>query len=278
VVGAEVTRIVHDRARAVGVELADGRALRAPLVISDVGLANTALKLLSEGTPGREALTAPLQRVERSASHVCLYVGLRGTAEELGLGRSNLWVYPGVDQDAAVERYLADPDAPLPLAYISFPSAKDPDFERRFPGRATIEVVGLAPYEWFAPWEERRWQKRGDDYQALKDRLSERLLDALLHEVPHVADGIDYHELSTPVSTRHFSAYDRGEIYGLEHSPARFREKALTPRTPIKGLYLTGQDVCTAGIAGALLGAALAVSSIIGRNLLSEIRTAARAG
>jgi all-trans-retinol 13,14-reductase len=278
VVGAEVTRIVHDRARAVGVELADGRALRAPLVISDVGLANTALKLLSEGTPGREALTAPLQRVERSASHVCLYVGLRGTAEELGLGRSNLWVYPGVDQDAAVERYLADPDAPLPLAYISFPSAKDPDFERRFPGRATIEVVGLAPYEWFAPWEERRWQKRGDDYQALKDRLSERLLDALLHEVPHVADAIDYHELSTPVSTRHFSAYDRGEIYGLEHSPARFREKALTPRTPIKGLYLTGQDVCTAGIAGALLGAALAVSSIIGRNLLSEIRTAARAG
>jgi all-trans-retinol 13,14-reductase len=277
VVGAEVTRIVLERDRAVGVELADGRDLRAPLVISDAGIANTALKLLPKGNRGRERLSAPLTRVERSASHICLYVGLRATADELGLGRSNLWVYPDADQDAAVERYLADPEAPLPLAYISFPSAKDPDFERRFPGRATIEVVSLAPYEWFAPWAEKRWQKRGDDYQALKDRLSERLLDALLHEVPQVADVIDYHELSTPVSTRHFAAYDHGEIYGLEHSPQRFREKALTPRTPIKGLFLTGQDVCTAGIAGALMGAALAASAILGRNLINEIRADTRA-
>jgi all-trans-retinol 13,14-reductase len=278
VVGAEVTRILVEHDRTVGVELADGRRLRAPVVISDVGVANTALRLLPDGSPGRERLMAPLKRVDRSASHVCLYVGLRATADTLGLGRSNLWVYPDVDQDAAVERYLADPDAPLPLAYISFPSAKDPDFESRFPDRATIEVVSLAPYEWFAPWAEKRWQKRGEDYQALKDRLSERLLDALLHEVPQVADAIDYHELSTPVSTRHFAAYERGEIYGLEHSPRRFREKALTPRTPIKGLFLTGQDVCTAGVAGALLGATLATSSILGRNLINEIRAAARAG
>jgi all-trans-retinol 13,14-reductase len=278
VVGAEVRRIILERDRAVGVELADGRELRAPRVISDVGVANTALKLLPEGARGLDTLKAPLKRVERSASHVCLYVGLRGTAHELGLGRSNLWVYPDVDQDGALERYLGDPDAPLPLAYISFPSAKDPDFTRRFPDRATIEVVGIAPYEWFAPWEEKRWQKRGDDYQALKDRLSQRLLDTLVQQVPQVADAIDYHELSTPLSTRHFAAYDRGEIYGLEHSPRRFREKALTPRTPIKGLFLSGQDVCTAGIAGALPGATLATSSILGRNLMNEIRAAARAG
>ena len=138
-------------------------------------------------------------------------------------------------------------------------------------------MVGLAPYDWFAPWEGTRWQRRGDDYQALKDRVSARLIDALTREVPQLADAIDYHELSTPVSTRHFSAYERGEIYGLEHSPRRFREKALTPRTPIKGLFLTGQDVCTAGVAGALLGATLATSSIVGRNLINEIRAEARA-
>ena len=271
VVGAEVNHVVLRNRRAVGVELTDGRTLQAPLVISDAGVPNTALKLLPEETPGRDLLIATLGRIGRSASHVCLYVGTRSTADELGLGRSNLWIFPDADQDAAVERYLSDPDAPIPLAYISFPSAKDPDFTRRFPGRATIEVVSLANYAWFAPWEEKPWQKRGNDYTAVKERLSNRLLEILVREVPQLDGAIDYHELSTPLSTRHFAAYEQGEIYGLEHSPARFRERALQPRTPLKGFFLTGQDVCTAGIAGALFGAVVATSAILGRNLVKEV-------
>ncbi len=274
VLGADVATVMIEDRRAVGVELADGRTLRAPLVISDAGVANTAIKLLPDGAPGRERLIATLGRIGRSASHVCLYVGTRQTAEELGLEKSNLWVYPDDDQDAAVERYLADPDAPIPLAYISFPSAKDPDFERRFPGRATVEVVSLANYDWFAAWEEKPWQKRGEDYNTLKERLSDRLLEILVQQVPQLDGVIDYHELSTPISTRHFADYDKGEIYGLEHSPARFRESALQPRTPLKGFYLTGQDVCTAGVAGALFGAVVATSAILGRNVINEVVTA----
>ncbi len=33
-----------------------------------------------------------------------------------------------------------------------------------------------------------------------------------------------------------------------------FRERALKPRAPLKGLWLTGQDACSARIAGGLLG------------------------
>jgi all-trans-retinol 13,14-reductase len=268
VVGAEVAEILVENGRAVGVRMADDRELRAPMVISDAGLANTVRNLLPQGTPGRKTLAAMLQRVNTSTSHICLYIGLNATDAELGLGTSNLWVYPGPDHDANLERYLADPADEIPIAYISFPSAKDPDFQNRHPGCATVEVVSIAPYEWFADWENRAWQKRGEDYETLKEQMAERLLEILLREVPAVADAIDYHELSTPLSTRHFGAYSGGEIYGLEHTPARFREKALRPRTPVKGLWLTGQDVCTAGIAGALYGAVLCASAILGKNLL----------
>jgi all-trans-retinol 13,14-reductase len=271
VVNADVASVLIEGGRAVGVRMAKGAEIRAPLVISDAGVPNTVEHLLPEGTPGREALRATLRKTERSASHVCLYVGLDQTDDELGLGSSNLWVYNSADQDGDLARYLADHEAPLPMVYISFPSAKDPDFANRHPGKATVEVVSIAPYDRFQKWEDTKWMKRGEDYEAVKEELSSRLIEVLEREVPQIAGKIAYSELSTPLSTRHFGGYDKGEIYGLEHTPARFRERALRPKTGLKGFYLTGQDVCTAGIAGALFGAVLSASAILGRNLLGEI-------
>lgn len=47
----------------------------------------------------------------------------------------------------------------------------------------------------------------------------------------------------------------RGSSYGLEHCCQRFIDhawvSALRPATPVKGLFLTGQDLVTAGVAGA---------------------------
>ena len=51
---------------------------------------------------------------------------------------------------------------------------------------------------------------------------------------------------------------------------ARFKAKGLRPKTPVPGLWLTGQDVCTAGIAGALYGAVLCASRILRKNLMSS--------
>jgi all-trans-retinol 13,14-reductase len=271
VIGAEVSTVLVEGGRAVGVRMDDGRELRAELVISDAGVPNTVFRLLPEGTPGRDTLLATLEHAARSASHICLYAGLEHTDSELGLDRSNLWVYPSTDQDGDFDRYLDNPEAPLPLVFISFPSAKDPDFARRCPGKATIEVVSMASYDRFRGWEGTNWMKRGEDYEALKEELSRRLIEVLEREVPQVKGKIAYHELSTPLSTRHFADYAEGEIYGLEHTPARFRERALRPRTGLKGFYLTGQDVCTAGIAGALFGGTIAASAILGKNLLGEI-------
>ena len=209
-----------------------------------------------------------MSRLATSAAHLCLYVGLKHTDADLGLGRSNLWVYPGPDFEGALARFEADPDADIPMAYISFPSAKDPSFGARFPGRATIEVLTLGRYEWFARWRQAPWRRRGADYEAFKARLRDRLLAVLYREVPQVRDKVDVAELSTPLSTRHFTNYARGEIYGLAHDPARFAERALAPRTGIAGLWLTGQDVCTCGIGGAMAGGYLTASAIARRPLL----------
>lgn len=265
---ADVKEILVIGELAIGVRMADGSEITAPLVISDAGASNTYLRLLPRPVADAHGLTQRMRRVKASVGHACLYAGLRGTAEEIGLPRHNLWIYPGPDHDANVEAYLKDPEAPLPLVYASFPSAKDPDFERRFPDRATIELITLAPFERYMPWFDSEWGKRSESYEAHKARLAERMLEALYEQLPHVRGKIDYHEVSTPLSTRHFANYERGELYGLEHTPRRFREKFLRPRTPIENLYLTGQDIVSCGVAGAMAAGFLTASVILKKNLM----------
>lgn len=277
ITSAEVDRIVVEGNRAVGVRMADGQEFRAPKVISAAGAAVTVGRLLPVEIAARHGLPAKLEQIPPSVAHMSLYVGLRHTAEELGLPRHNIWVYPADDHDANLARFLADPEnAPLPLVFISFPSAKDPDFQRRHPGRATLEVVSLAPYEWFSRWEQTSWKRRGPDYEALKQRLTGRLLSALYAQVPQVEGKIDHSELSTPLSTRQFTSHPRGEVYGLAHTPGRFEAQWLRPRTPVKGLYLTGADIATAGVGGAMMAGMITASAVSGRNLLTAISKSAR--
>ncbi len=139
------------------------------------------------------------------------------------------------------------------------------------PAKATVQVIGVAPYEWFASWRDTSWQRRGPDYEAFKQRLSDRLLRKFLEVAPQARDHIEYSELSTPLSTRHFSNHPYGEIYGLEHTPERFRLPWLRTRTPVRNLLLTGQDVVVVGVTSAAMSGVLAASVVLRRNLLSRI-------
>jgi all-trans-retinol 13,14-reductase len=271
VVNAEVSEILLKQNRAVGVRMADGREFRAGTIISDTGAHSTFDDLLRESPSSLEKARANLRRIPPSTAHLCLYVGVKESAANMGIAGTNLWIHPTPDHDANAEQIKADPNAPFASLYISFPSAKDPDFERRHPDRCTVEVVTLVPYNWFERWQETRWKRRGEDYEALKLELAARLQRELEHHVPALSGKIDYTELSTPLSTRHFMNHRRGETYGLSATPERFRLRCLTPRTPIRNLYLTGQDIVTLGVAGALLGGVVTASALLRRNLVSTL-------
>jgi len=77
--------------------------------------------------------------------------------------------------------------------------------------------------------------------------------------------------LSTPLSTRNFVNYTQGEIYGLNHSLQRFENKQLRAITPLKNFYLTGQDIVTAGIGGALHSAFITASAMLKKNILKKV-------
>ena len=265
-VSADVSSVLIEGGRATGVKMADGRELRAPIVISDAGAANTFGRLVPREHFPRELLDG-ISAVGGSFGYLCLYLGFRHTDAELGLDGTNLWIYPDADHDGNAARFLADPEAPLPVVYVSFPSAKDPTFAARYPGRSTVDVIVPCRYDWFSTWEGTRWMKRGADYQARKERFTQRILEALFAKRPQLRGKVDACELSTPVTTRHFSGHPRGELYGLDHSPARYR-LPLRARTALPGLFLTGQDLISCGVTGALLGGLVTAAAILGPGAL----------
>lgn len=260
---ANVEEILTKRNRAIGVKMQDGTEIHAPLVISNAGVFNTFEHLLPAKISKRNGYTRKLKTVEPSVAHLGAYIGLQQTAAELDLPRTNFWIYPDTSHTENLEAFRQDPEAEFPAVYISFPSAKDPSWESRYPGTATIEIVAPAFFEHFEAWKDTPWGKRGEDYDVFKQQLTDRLLEYLYDKLPQLRGKIDYCELSTPLSTDFFCFYRRGEMYGLAHNPQRFEQQWLRPKTRIAGLYLTGQDVLTCGVGGAMFaGFASALSAL----------------
>ncbi|WP_419833329.1 phytoene desaturase family protein [Endozoicomonas atrinae] len=261
---AEVAEILIENGRAVGVKMKDGTDIRAQRVISNAGVFNTFSRLLPESTARATGYLDKLNQVTPSMTHLGMYIGIADTAENLDLPKTNFWIYQDEHHGQNVDRFLKDSDHPFPVVYISFPSAKDASWDERYPNRATIEIVAPAKYEWFEQWKDETWGKRGEDYDALKEGFSERLLEVLYEKLPQLRGKVDYYELSTPLSTDFFCFYKKGEIYGLSHDPNRFNQHWLKPKTDIAGLYLTGQDVMTAGVVGAAMSGLMTAGSVLG--------------
>jgi all-trans-retinol 13,14-reductase len=269
---ARVKQILVENRRARGVLMANGDRLHADTVVSAAGARITFEQLLPQAERERFGYAGKLARVKPSGAHLCLYAGFRGGAAALGLPRTNLWVYPSIDHEGNAARFAADLEAPFPMLYISFPSAKDPEWDRHYPDKSTVEVLTMGPWDKFAQWEKTIWHKRGADYEALKERLKRRLLDALYQQLPQLREAFVYAELSTPLTTSWFQRNDRGEIYGLDHNVQRYKQDWLHPITPVKGLYLTGQDVVSAGVGGALMGGYLTTSAMLGGDAMKLMR------
>lgn len=256
---ADVEQIVIEGGRAVGVRLKGGEQLRAPRIFSAAGVLSTVRQLLP---PQYETAgwVQSLGQLRPAPAHVCLYLGFKGDIRAAGASAANQWFYETYDSENEAWQVTARGELPpAPVLYTSFPSLKDPHHSA--PDLHTGEVVTFVPWEVFAPWRDKKWRRRGDDYEAFKQRMKQRLLGQLLEKLPGLGPMIDHAELSTPVTTEHFVRPTSGSIYGIEPTPARFANAALKPRSPIPGLYFAGSDIGSVGVVGAMMGGALAAIS-----------------
>ena len=267
---AGVDEILIRDDQACGVRLENGDEVEASLIVSSAGVVNTFGKFL-RNYQQELGIQTKLAQVHPSSGHFCLHIGIKESARALGLNKTNLWVYPSYNHDGNVESFLSNQHNDFPVVFISFPSVKDPSWETHRPGTSTIEAITMASYNWFDKWKDLPWKRRGQEYEDYKENISSRLLEIIYQHVPSIKGKVDYYELSTPLSTRDMANYPTGELYGIDHTPSRFQLRWLKPDTPIKKLFLTGQDILTVGVTSSLMSGLLTCSAVLKRNLVKDM-------
>lgn len=257
---------------AIGVIMENGDQIYAKNIISDAGFRNTFRKLLLPKYPIYNNL---LEKIPESTSFIYLFVNLEGNKEELDLKSSNIWVWPNRDYDKMIEDFEENPyKNPIPL-FIACSCAKDDSWSERFPGKSNAIILTLGKKEWFDQWENDRCMHRGKNYNDIKEIFAERMFEEGLYKYyPKTRGKVTHYDVGTPLTTQFYIGAYSGEAYGLDSTPYRYSKAMdLRPETQINNLYLTGQDICTLGFTGALMGGLLTAHSILGYGNILDIVT-----
>lgn len=174
----EVTRILLEGGRAVGVEvnIRKGKEgvrteMRAPVVVSDAGAWNTFTRMLpASALPFRDQLASPPEGFEV----VELFLGLRRDPRELGFKGENYWIFESFDHDKTYAQRNELLNGRAAMAYLSFPSLKDPAAKRH-----TAEIIAPLSYASLEAHRNEPWRRRGEDYESAKNRMTKALLDLI---------------------------------------------------------------------------------------------------
>jgi all-trans-retinol 13,14-reductase len=265
---AEVAAIEARNGRAVGVRLSDGQEFAADCVVSDIGIRNTLLRLPAPEVDYRWA--AEGYTLDTSVGFVGLYLGLEGDIAARGATAANEWIYDSWNVDALWRNPEEEPYAPA--LFVSFPSLRDPSHVPGPRQQHTCEMIALVDCNVFSQWDRSDQEggmragtpgaARSDSYRAFKALLERQLLAQFQARFPELAPCVRVVESSTPISLASYTGAEHGAMHGLQTTPRRFMTDALRPRTPIRGLYLAGQDVATPGVLGAAMGGMMAAASI----------------
>ncbi|WP_326983222.1 NAD(P)/FAD-dependent oxidoreductase [Chryseobacterium sp. MYb264] len=244
------------RAHSVAVineETGEKTVVQASVVISGIGLYNTYGKLLDKNL-APEKLSAIESFKKHGVSFIKLFATLKHDPRSVGADATLSWVYPGYDHDQNFKERKT-----LPGEYISQFSLSFPSLKKNGNPIHSMKINTLVDYDAFTRWLGD--QASGEDYERIKLEIGESLLDAAEKLHPGLRDLIDHWDLYTPASAKRDTGHYKGNIFGIPDIPERYKNLDLNCFTPLENVFVTGADITTSGVYGAVLSGALTASA-----------------
>lgn len=262
-VSTPVEQLLIENGKCVGVRVKGGEEIRCDMVISDASAYVTFMELLPEAEREKHGYPALFAKTGPSPAMCYLFLGYD---EEIELPKHIIWhmpSYEGVDPydlDAADMVYKGQMRFEGMGGYLLSPSARDPVYKERCPGKSTVTVLAEAPAAWVKQYRENPDFRPGFDEGVKVNmmKLVHRHMPMLKGKKP-----VSVH-VGVPVGCNP-RAWG-GCSLGIEPSGEHFTRDThwLRPKTPIEGLWLTGQDSFSAGVCGAMVSGSLTYTAITG--------------
>jgi all-trans-retinol 13,14-reductase len=133
-----------------------------------------------------------------------------------------------------------------------------------------IIVNTIMRWEEVAPWTNTTVENRGDDYKAFKQRKAELVMKDLEKDFPGINQAVKFIYTSSPLTYRDYTGTWEGSVYGIQKDYNSPLKTLVLPRTNLKNLLLTGQNVNVHGVVGVTIGSFLTCSELLGKKYLMK--------
>jgi phytoene dehydrogenase-like protein len=258
-----VRKILVERGRAIGLRLADGTEVRARDVISNADPGVTFGRLLDREHVG--ALTRlRLARQRWSTSAISLFFAVDMDLRAAGMTSANLWSYADGDVEGAYRRGMeawGPDDGDVRSLFVTATTLKDAT--KRAKGHHTLEAFTFVSHDAFKKWAGTTCGERPADYQALKARLTERMITGIAKVIPGLDRHVVFAELGTPLTNEFYCEATAGNLYGTEKSRFAVGPFAHPIRTGVAGLRLCGASTLSHGVMGAHISGLFAAKDLL---------------
>jgi prolycopene isomerase len=218
---ARVTKILLEKKKAVGVELASGQQYFAKRIVSNATRWDTFEKLLTPKVmPGKEKRWR--NRYHKSPSFLSLYLGVK-----IDL------LPPQTECHHVLLENWDKMEAEQGTIFVSIPTLLDPSLAPR-----DHHIIHTFTPSWIKEWQ----GLSAREYQKQKKRATNDLIERLEKIFPGLSQALDYQEVGTPRTHRRFLGRDDGtygpipkrKLAGLLGMPFN--------QTGITGLYCVGDS------------------------------------
>ena len=178
------------------------------------------------------------------------FIGTDLDLPSLGITAANIWHYDDIDINKIYDKANASlMQENVKALFITSPSVKDPEGGHAPQGRHNVGIISMVDYDSFKKWAGRPPMKRGEDYEAFKDRIGNSTVKAAEKLIPNLSMHLDHVEYATPLSNEYWVNAVRGGIYGPEHTPDQVGSGRFDSFTAgIEGLFLVGAGTLGAGV------------------------------
>lgn len=258
-----VTQIAEVNGRVTHVETAAGEPIKARYFISNINPGGT-LKI----TPSRLLKDVYRKRIaglENTVASFSLYLVLQPKSV---LYRNHNYYYHKEGRLWHLDDYTPE-NWPLGYGLYFTPDRKHPEYA------ASVSVLAPMHFREVLQWQDTenrvgKEQPRPGSYAAFKEQRSRQFLDLIAERFPDVTANIQHYYAATPLTNRDYIGTGDGSMYGIQKDYNDPIQTAISPKTKIPNLFLTGQNLNLHGILGTSLSAVLTCTLLLNDNTLVE--------